>query len=77
MTDDEIKAALLDLALKRAPDKSFCPSEIARAMSDDWRPLMPRIRSVAAKMPEIAATQKGKPVHPLRAVGPIRLRLAK
>jgi hypothetical protein len=72
----DIRAAILDLALQRAPDRSFCPSEVARALSPDWRKLMPQIRATAAEMPEILATQKGQPINPLTAKGPIRLRLA-
>lgn len=58
----------------RAPG-SICPSEVARALSDDWRGLMPRVRAVAARLPRIAATQKGERVHPVEARGPIRLTL--
>ncbi|WGH80316.1 DUF3253 domain-containing protein [Jannaschia sp. GRR-S6-38] len=46
---------------------------MARALSDDWRPLMPRVRTVAATMPDITATQQGRPVDPVTARGPIRL----
>ena len=77
MTDDDIKAALLELALQRGPAKSFCPSEAARSLATDWRPLMDDIRRVAAAMPEIMATQKGNPVDPNTAKGPIRLHLPK
>ncbi len=59
------------LAAERAP-KTFCPSEAARLLSADWRLLMPDVRRVAATLPLIA-TQKGQPVDPLTAKGPIRL----
>jgi hypothetical protein len=36
---------------------------------------MPEVRRVAATLP-LVATQKGAPVDPLTARGPIRLRLA-
>jgi hypothetical protein len=71
----DIRATILDLALQRAPDRSFCPSEAAKALAADWRPLMPQIRAIAAEMPEILATQRGQPVDPIAAKGPIRLRL--
>ncbi|WP_152448411.1 DUF3253 domain-containing protein [Roseivivax sp. THAF40] len=74
-TDEEIAQMLLQLARSRGPGKTFCPSEAARALTSDWRPLMPRIRDVAAALPLIA-TQKGIPVDPVNARGPIRLRLA-
>ncbi|RBI86823.1 DUF3253 domain-containing protein [Rhodosalinus halophilus] len=67
--------ALMRLARARGPGKSFCPSEAARALAQDWRPLMPEVRRVAAKLP-LHATQKGRPVDPAAARGPIRLSLA-
>mgnify|MGYP001793806344 FL=1 len=72
--DDQIASALMALARARGPKKSFCPSEAARVLSDDWRPLMPEIRRVAAGLP-LVATQRGKPIDPTSAQGPIRLRL--
>lgn len=77
-TDDAIRAALTDLALQRGAGRTFCPSEAARALSSDWRPLMPRIRTVAAAMQAegaLAVTQKGAPADPVTARGPIRLGL--
>jgi hypothetical protein len=71
----EIAAALMDLAHRRGLGKTFCPSEAARALSEDWRPLMPEVRRVAASLP-LKVTQKGQPVDPLSAKGPIRLGLA-
>lgn len=63
------------LARARGPEKSFCPSEAARRLSDDWRPLMDDVRRVAGDLP-LRATQKGEPVDPVRARGPIRLSLS-
>lgn len=74
VTDEEIAAVLMSLAHARGPGKSFCPSEAARRLSDDWRPLMADIRRVAAGLP-LVATQKGVPVAPVQARGPIRLQL--
>ncbi|MEM6387668.1 MAG: DUF3253 domain-containing protein [Pseudomonadota bacterium] len=70
-SDDEIAFALLRLAEERAP-KTFCPSEVARRLAADWRPLMPDIRRVAADLPLIA-TQRGQLTDALKARGPIRL----
>ncbi|MEL6677989.1 MAG: DUF3253 domain-containing protein [Pseudomonadota bacterium] len=73
-TDAEIEAALLARAAARAT--SFCPSEVARALAEDWRPLMPQIRRVAAELQTrsaLVATQRGTPVVADRARGPIRL----
>ncbi|WP_305968906.1 MULTISPECIES: DUF3253 domain-containing protein [unclassified Mameliella] len=73
-TDAEIASALMDLARARGPGKSLCPSDVARTLAHDWRPLMPRVRRVAATLP-LTATQKGRPVDPMVASGPIRLAL--
>ena len=72
---DRIRAAILDLALARGRGKSLCPSEVAKALAPDWRPLMAEVRAVASQMPEIVATQGGVEVDPVTARGPIRLRL--
>jgi len=64
------------MAHRRGRSKTFCPSDVARDLSEDWRPLMDRIRRIAAGMDDIAATQAGQPVDPVTAKGPIRLSLA-
>lgn len=74
LSDKEIADVLLDLAHQRGVGKTFCPSEAARRLSDDWRPIMPEIRRVAATL-DLRATQKGTPVDPVTAKGPIRLGL--
>lgn len=72
---DRVRAAIMDLALQRGRGKSLCPSEVAKALSPDWRPLMPEVRQVAADIAEIVATQNGVEVDPRTARGTIRLRL--
>jgi hypothetical protein len=69
--DAQIAAVLRALAAQRTGG-SFCPSEAARALAQDWRPLMSEVRRVAAEI-GLRATQKGVPVDPLTARGPIRL----
>ncbi len=69
--DAQIATVLRALAARRTGG-SFCPSEAARALAQDWRPLMPEVRRVAAEI-GLYATQKGVPVDPLSARGPIRL----
>lgn len=73
-SDDDIAACLMAMARARGTEKSLCPSEVARRLASDWRPLMPRVRAVAATLP-LLVTQKGRPVDPRQARGPIRLRL--
>jgi hypothetical protein len=71
--DAAIAAVLMDLARQRGR-ASFCPSEAARALAADWRPLMADVRRVAAGLP-LSATQRGRPVDAATARGPIRLSL--
>lgn len=73
--DAEIAAVLRALAAARGPGASFCPSEAARRLAADWRPLMPRIRAVAATLPDLVVTQRGREVDPGTARGPVRLAL--
>lgn len=73
---DEVAAAILTMAeVRRAA--SFCPSEVARALAGDWRPLMPVVRAAAARLADegrIVVTQKGVAVDARTARGAIRLR---
>jgi hypothetical protein len=74
---DLIRSTLLALAATRQ-GKSFCPSEAARSLADNWRPLMPAIRQCAADLANLGlltATRRGQPVDPLASGGPIRLSL--
>ncbi|BDW84312.1 DUF3253 domain-containing protein [Roseicyclus marinus] len=73
--EEAIAATLMELAHRRGPRASFCPSEAARLLSPDWRPLMAEVRRVAADLP-LVATQGGVAVDVRSAKGPIRLRLA-
>ena len=67
----EVRAVLTALAEARAP-LTFCPSEAARRLSEDWRPLMPMVRE-EAKALGLRATQGGDTVDAVTAKGPIRL----
>jgi hypothetical protein len=70
--EDAIRAAILRVASGR---RSVCPSEVARALAADWRPLMPLVRRIAAGMAEVAVTQGGVEVDGWEVRGPIRLSL--
>ena len=75
---EALRAAILGLLLERGAGRSICPSEAARRLAQDWRPLMPLVRAEAARMAAegaLVVTQKGVPVDPGAARGPIRLRL--
>lgn len=75
-----LKKEILRLAERRGHAKSFCPSEVARALDEtgDWRKLMPGVRKATqllAQESRVKVTQKGTDVDPLEARGPIRIRL--
>ena len=74
LIEDVIRALLA----ARGPGKTICPSEVARVMAGDgdFRPHMHEVRGVAAAMAdrgELVVTQKGEPVDPRSARGPVRL----
>ncbi|MEM9579949.1 MAG: DUF3253 domain-containing protein [Pseudomonadota bacterium] len=75
MTDQDVETAIRELALERGASKTFCPSEVARRLAADWRPLMDHVRRVAASLPDVRATQRGVEVDPRVAKGPVRLGL--
>ncbi len=73
VSDADIEAKILELL--NAREGTICPSDAARALARDWRPLMDPVRRVADAMDEIEITQKGRVVELDAARGPIRLRL--
>ncbi len=74
----EIAATILRLVEARGPDKSICPSEVARALDPSWQRLMIPVRRAAVRLAlagRIDILRKGKPVDPVDVRGVIRLRL--
>jgi hypothetical protein len=73
-----LRAAILELLEQRAPGKTICPSDAARAVAaTDFRPLMDTARAAAAELVaegKIEVTQRGEVVDIAQARGPIRLR---
>jgi len=80
MNSDMIRQCILKQVQQRGPEKSICPSEVAREVGGEaWRSLMPLVREVGADLAKsgaIVITQKGIPVDPQTARGPIRFRRA-
>lgn len=76
--DHELENKIRELLDARSRDSTICPSDVARAMSDDnWRELMEPVRRAARRMVdagEVEITQKGSVVDPSTAKGPIRIR---
>ena len=77
MTDADIERTIVGLLEARDPGKTICPSDAARALADDFRPLMDPVRRVARDMVargELEVTQSGRVVDIDTARGAIRLR---
>ena len=78
MNIEAITNAMLRIAAERGPEKSLCPTDVARAVSaENWRPLLGAVRKVAADLArqgKIEILRKGKPISPDEIRGVIRLR---
>lgn len=76
ITHAAVRQVLLELAAERGEGRTFCPSEAARRLAPDWRPLMPQVREAAAALARqgvLVCTQRGRATDPLEAKGPVRL----
>lgn len=75
----EVEQVILGLLERRAPGKTICPSDAARALdAEDWRALLAPVREQASAMVadgRLEVTQGGRVVDPDSARGAIRLRL--
>ena len=78
MDEAKIRRAIYGIARERGPDKSLCPSEVARKLAPlKWRALMPQVIGAAKRMAqdeEILITQRGKVIDPASVRGPFRLK---
>lgn len=78
MSDNLIKEKIIEMASGRAPDKTVCPSEIARELFPaDWRKHMEAVRSSAIELHQkgiVTITQKGIPVDIAHIKGPVRIK---
>lgn len=77
-TDRQLEDKIRELLDARSKDSTICPSDVARAMSEnEWRELMEPVRRAARRLVdagEVQITQKGSVVDPSKAKGPIRIR---
>lgn len=78
MSEQRLRAAILDLTRQRGPQKTICPSDAARAVGGDtWRELMDQARDVArdlARAGDVVITQNGETLDPDgQWRGPIRI----
>lgn len=83
-----IAAAMVDMCASRGPDKTCCPSEVARVVADqlaedpgaaDWRAWMAPVHQTARhlhKQGRVRILQRGRLVSPDASItGPIRLQI--
>jgi hypothetical protein len=76
---DRLRAAIIALASARGEGSSTCPSDAARALADEWRPLLPQARESArelARAGEVRPTRGDRLLDPDGEwARPIRIRL--
>ncbi len=75
--DAALERAIVALLAGRAADASVCPSEAARSVASEWRPLMERARMAARRLVVagvVEIAQGGRVVDPSTARGAIRVR---
>lgn len=74
-----VRDAILTLVADRGTEKTICPSEAAKQVSEkEWRKVLPDVRAEAVRLAaagEIAIYRKGKPVDPQAFKGVYRLGL--
>lgn len=78
LSREALTAEILRQTQARGPEKSICPSEVARALDPgDWRRHMHAVRAAAAALAaagQVDILRKGKPIAPEAMHGVIRLR---
>lgn len=75
--DRRLERGILDALASRPRRATVCPSEVARAEAEDWRPLMEPVRRAARRLVaagQVEIVQGGHVVDPSTAKGPIRIR---
>ena len=73
---EDLARAILDQVERLRPGTTCCPSEIARDLAADWRPLMQPIRDQALRLADqglLSITQSGTRIAGPDIRGPIRL----
>ncbi len=75
--DRALERDILAMLEQRVASATICPSDVARATAEDWRPLMEPVRRAARRLVaagEVEILQHGSVVDPSTAKGPIRIR---
>ncbi|UKT64889.1 DUF3253 domain-containing protein [Pedobacter mucosus] len=78
-SDTDISTTILSIADQLGPEKSTCPSEIARTLFPaDWRKHMKDVVDIAINLHnqgKVVITQKGIPIDVNHIKGPIRIKI--
>ncbi|EBA11568.1 DUF3253 domain-containing protein [Roseobacter sp. CCS2] len=79
-SEQTLRRAILRLTADRGPNKTICPSEVARHVAgndpDAWRPLMPQIKVVGSRLAgegHVALKQGGQTIDPAAVRGAYRI----
>lgn len=75
--DRALEAETRALAAARGRKATFCPSEVARAVAEDWRPLLPRTHDAVRRLAEggvVEILQRGQRRDPSDVRGAYRVR---
>ncbi len=51
LSDKQIAQSLMTFAMAQGPGIDFSPADVARGLSEDWRPLVPRICEISKSLP--------------------------
>jgi hypothetical protein len=71
----DAKAVTLSLLERRAPGATICPSEVARAIAEDWRGAMPAVHAAIDELVGDGLVRLSRKGQPLGArSGPYRIR---
>jgi hypothetical protein len=78
--DNRVSLEILRQTEAAGPDRSVCPTDIARGLATEWHSQLTAVRRAAIRLAEegrIEILRKGKPVPPQGVKGVIRLRIAR
>jgi len=79
MIIEDISTTIVSVATGRGPEKSTCPSEIARMLfPENWRSKMKDVVDAAIDLHNqglVVITQKGIPVDVNHIKGPVRIKI--
>jgi len=74
-----ISQTILSMAAERGPDKTICPSDVARVLFPaNWRRQMDAVRNEAIalhKNKQVLITQRGRAIDTAHIHGPIRIKI--